>query len=136
MSDLNKVAMRSNLVRAHGHGNVQQSREEFTCAAAAENDVVWLAAIPAYSVITDARVMNAALGATNGLTFKLVDSAGSDVSGGALATIADASTAGDARTTMWPLTVEEDVYVVALKTGVGTATGLILSLVQYEYIGN
>lgn len=136
MSDLNKQGIHTNIVRAHGHGNVQRTRLKYTAAAAAENDVIYLGMIPAYSYVTDARVVNAALGATNGITVKLVDNAGVDVVGGGLVTVADASTAGSARSDIVPLKLTEDAYVVALKTGAGTATGDIHALVDYEYVGN
>ncbi len=136
MADLNKAVMERVIARSHGHGNVQRtSPKPYTAAAAAANDVIYLDKLPAYSWISDARVYNAALGATNGLTVKLVDMAGTDISGAGLVTVADASSAASSRAAFAPFWLAEDAYVVALKTGAGTATGVISATVDYEYVG-
>lgn len=135
MSDLNKQGIKRDIVRVHGHGNVQRARLVYTAAAAAENDVIYMGVIPAYSYVTDSRLVNAALGATNTLAMKLVDAAGVDIVGGGLATGVDASTAGSVSATLAPLWLTEDAYVVVVKTGLGSATGQIDALVDYEYVG-
>lgn len=137
MADLNKAVVANTVTMAHGFGNVIRSDSKYAAAAAAENDVIYVAKVPAYSKITDARLVNAALGATNGLTMKLIDKAGVDVVGGELAVTADASAAGSTRMSAAPITVgEEAVWAVVLKTGAGAATGEIDALIDYEYLGN
>jgi hypothetical protein len=141
MADLYKVETSRRPARAGSNGKVQ--REPFfnqagkrELAAAALNDVIHVCQVPAFSRVDDIFVKYDALGATNGVTLKLVKkSDGTDLV--TLKTAADVSSAGSARGLDVDLyTLEEDAYLVALKTGAGTATGTIGGFIDYEYIGN
>ena len=137
MADLNKASVKRQLSRVHAHGNVQRARYQYAASGVAQNDVIYLtgAQIPAFSWVEDIHAVVAALGASTGLTFKLVKNDGSDYAGGTLATVADTSSATNTRGAFAPFWVDEDVYVVAVQTGSGAATGDISATVDYVYEG-
>ena len=113
--------------------NIAGKRE---LAAAAINDVIYLAQVPGNSRVDGIFVKHDALGVTNGLTFKMINAGdGTDIA--TLKTIADVSSAGSAiGLDVDTFILTEDAYMVALKTGAGTATGTVGGWIEYEYIGN
>lgn len=140
MADLYKTETRRRPARTGEYGKVQ--REPFfnqagvrELAAAALNDVIHICQVPADARVDDIYVRFDALGATNGLTLKLVkQSDGTDIA--TLKTAADVSSAGSARgLDVDQVTLTEDADLVVLKTGAGTATGTVGGFIDYEFIG-
>lgn len=106
----------------------------YTAAGAAEDDVILLSRIPKGADVYGLHYSHAALGADNGLTFGYVPVDGSSAGDpDAFATVADASVAGKGLVAVAPFTTDRELYVVALKTGTGTATGRITAQALYNF---
>ena len=106
-----------------------------TLANAAKDDVVRLNKLPAGTLVYEAKLANAALGAgtTVSLGFEYVNGkAGVSATDllPATSTVSAATTRADGK----PVLLQFDAYVIATIAG-GAATGAIDTVLQYEYRG-
>lgn len=127
-STLNDVQYSGDCPLANAHG-------VYTLASAAVSDKVRLVKLYAGTKIYNAKLVNAALGAstTVSLGFEYVDG---QAGGGAAALLAATATASAAATNgiTAPVTLAYDAYITATVGG-ATATGQIDAVVTYEFKG-
>lgn len=129
----NVQEVRRDLVPAGTWGNLTQARGSYTTAAMAQNEKAALVKVPANCVITDVKVIHAALGAGSGFTIGFEAKDGSPSAAAAFATVADSSSAGSANPIFAPYAVSEEGYVTLTNPNAATLTGLVQVVVQYEY---
>ena len=124
MADLNKTVILTSYPSMTPNATIIPFLYE--CAAAAQNDVIFLANVERGVTVYGMNHVRDALGANNGLTFRLINQA-TGATLATLLTIADASAAGAAGedTTYFPYKTAADAFLVAVKTGAGTATGTL-----------
>lgn len=124
------------ILRTGSWGNANKHHASKTLAAAAINDELVLAVLPAGTKLFDLRAKIAALGASTNLSFGWRYKGG-QAGGGATALEAAASTAAasNVRGTFIPVTLAYDAYITATVTG-AAATGQVDVILDYEYKGN
>lgn len=133
MAIINAITLPENLYA--GEAPVAVAHGFHTLAAAQINDVVRLCKMPAGTKVYEAKLVNAALGAstTVSLGYEYVNG---EAAANATAFLGDTSTVAAATTRApgAPVILQYDAYLTATVKG-GAATGKIDAVLQYEYRG-
>ena len=132
MAKLNKASLKRQLVPGGTWGRNTKVSRDYTAAAAAIADVIYLALIPAGSRVDDLRLVNAALGASSTVKVGYENEEETDDDYWLAAT--STSTAASTRTAAFSKTFDKDTYVIATVGG-GAITGKVEVVVDYEYTG-
>lgn len=142
MADLNKNVASKVPSFSGAFGNASQSVFEYTCAAAAINDVIYLGKLPKYAIVTGVVLYNVALGAgttvdVGYITAELDGTLTADDNYWVSAkdTSSEAITLHSALATAKPKQFSEEIYVTATVEG-GVATGKIIVVVDYLHVND
>jgi hypothetical protein len=140
MANLNKSTAEKSLSFSGAFGSASQVVFEYTAAAAAINDVIYLGKLPKYAIVTGVTLYNAALGA--GTTVD-VGYATAEMEGTLTAddnywvsakdTSSEAITLHSALATAKPKKFAEEIFVTATVEG-GVATGKIFVVVDFLHV--
>lgn len=133
MAEIANTGLTRQLVPGGTWGNVSNQWKTFTLAAAAVADFVKVALIPAGSLVTDVRFINAALGASTTVKWGFKEDGGTTDDAYFLAATASAA-AGNNRTAAAPKRFLKDTWIIATVGG-AAATGQIDAVVDYVYEG-
>ncbi len=139
MADLNKETAQHAQPFSGAFGNNSVAIFDYTLAAAAINDVVYLGQLPKFATVHSVTLYNAALGASTTLDIGYATSeiggtltADDDYWIAAKATSSAAITSHSALATAKPKQFDEAIFVTATVEG-GVATGAITVVVEYRY---
>lgn len=134
MADLNKDALKRQLVYAGTFGNLSTAFFKFT-GSAADTDKIYFGCLPRGSNVVDVKAVFPACGAGTNLDIgtEAVDGAGGSAT--AFATDIDTATAGANRSAAGQYDVDEDMYVIGTVGGANWSAGdkTVEVIVFYEY---
>lgn len=124
------------LINAGTWGRSNSPSYSIELAALAQNEVAAICKVPRGAQVTDFRHVTDALGSNTALEFGYERVSAGTGDTDYFATVADASSASNGRTTAGKLVVDEDMYITVKNTGSGDATGTVEVIPTYEYYGN